>query len=210
MSFQNPIQYEKTATLSHNFLSRGGPKLVTVKSAPKWVKGNTLCVVQLVVDGNASKYFTENKSIADDFSHHVGRQVVLIGTGDAASGTNNLQIVPAEISAKELNIPEKVIEVVSSKKDNAEDEFFPSPVKKMLPTANDIAAKTRLCQSANMMRLCIKKATDISKELGLSECSQMSIANTLFRDSAGQFMEGMPLQAYSLEELGSGASSDEG
>ena len=69
------------------------------------------------------------------------------------------------------------------------------------------AAKKALCQSANLMRLAVKKANDIAVELGLGDDHRQGIATTLFLQNK-HFIDAMPLQPFTKEQLGYGASSE--
>jgi hypothetical protein len=74
----------------------------------------------------------------------------------------------------------------------------------------DREAKHFLCQAANLMRLCVKKANDISVELGLPDQHRQGIATTMFIQADRQgFIQAMPITAYTPEQLGFGASKAE-
>ena len=213
----NKSTQPKDPILSHNNLVKSGrPRLVVISEGPRWVKNGSLCVIKVIVDGVAHVYFTENKDIANKFSQHIGQSVVLIASGNSKQGTDSMEIQSAGIKASEL-IKQPVIDVVASKPapqwntvntsqspQNAPQQEIESPEPK------DRAAKVFLCQAANLMRLCVKKANDISVELGLSETHRQGIATTLFiqADRQGHIFK-MPVSAYSPDQLGWGASKAE-
>jgi len=71
-------------------------------------------------------------------------------------------------------------------------------------------AKRFLCQAANLMRLCVKKANDIAVELNLPEQHRQGIATTLFIQADRQgHIPAMPIDPYKPEQLGFGASKAE-
>jgi hypothetical protein len=190
----------KDPPLYHSNLVKGGPKLVSIKSAPKWVKQNTLCVIELIVDGVVHVYFTENRDIASKFQQYVGKSVVLIASGNSKQKTDSMEIQPAGVPASSLpaaqsapQSPQKAPESVVSAAKTPERE-----------------AKEFLCKAANLMRLCVKKANDIAVEMDLSSEHRQGIASSLFinADRHG-FVAAMPINPYKPEQLGFGASKAE-
>jgi hypothetical protein len=193
----------KAPVLSHFTLAKNGPKLVSVKSPPKWVKSNSLCVIELIVDGVAHVYFTENKDIASKFQQYVGKSVVLIASGNSKQKTDSMEIQPAGVPASSLptapapqntpQSPQKAPESVVAAAKTPERE-----------------AKEFLCKAANLMRLCVKKANDIAVEMDLSSEHRQGIASSLFinADRHG-FVAAMPINPYKPEQLGFGASKAE-
>lgn len=208
MSFQPANEKKKDPILNHFGLVKQGPKLVGVRSAPKWVKNNTLCVIELSVDGVNHVYFTNNRDISDKFSQVVGKQVVLIASGNSKQGTDSMEIQEAGVPASQIQQPQQsVAKPVSSFTTTTPAQ----PVQQhAAPIHKDLDAKKYLCQAANLMRLCVKKANDIAVELGLPDAHRQVIASGLFinADRAG-FIPTMPISAYSSEELGMGASKAE-
>jgi hypothetical protein len=189
----------KAPVLSHFTLAKNGPKLVAVKSPPKWVKSNSLCVIELIVDGVAHVYFTENKDIASKFQQYVGKSVVLIASGNSKQKTDSMEIQPAGVPASSLPAAQSVPQQVQK------------PVEKVItaPAHPDKDAKQFLCQAANLMRLCVKKANDIAVELNLPEQHRQGIATTLFINGDKQgYIASMPITAYTPEQLGFGASKE--
>jgi hypothetical protein len=190
----------KAPVLSHYTLAKNGPKLVSVKSPPKWVKQNSLCVIELIVDGVAHVYFTENKDIASKFQQYVGKSVVLIASGNSKQKTDSMEIQPAGVPASSLPAAQSA------------PQSPQKPVEKVItaPSHPDKDAKQFLCQAANLMRLCVKKANDISVELGLPDQHRQGIATTMFIQADRQgFIQAMPITAYTPEQLGFGASKAE-
>jgi hypothetical protein len=190
----------KAPVLSHFTLAKNGPKLVAVKSPPKWVKNNSLCVIELIVDGVAHVYFTENKDIASKFQQYVGKSVVLIASGNSKQKTDSMEIQPAGVPASSLPAVQSVPQQAQK------------PAEKVItaPAHPDKDAKQFLCQAANLMRLCVKKANDISVELGLPDQHRQGIATTMFIQADRQgFIQAMPITAYTPEQLGFGASKAE-
>jgi hypothetical protein len=193
----------KSPPLYHSTLAKNGPKLVAVKSAPKWVKQNTLCVIELIVDGVVHVYFTENRDIASKFQQYVGKSVVLIASGNSKQKTDSMEIQPAGVPASSLpNAPAAQSAPQSPQK----------PVETVItaPVHRDKEAKQFLCQAANLMRLCVKKANDIAVELNLPEQHRQGIATTLFIQADRQgHISAMPITAYTPEQLGFGSSKAE-
>jgi hypothetical protein len=190
----------KAPVLSHFTLAKNGPKLVAVKSPPKWVKNNSLCVIELIVDGAAHVYFTENKDIASKFQQYVGKSVVLIASGNSKQKTDSMEIQPAGVPASSLP-------AVQSAPQSPQ-----KPTEKVItaPAHPDKDAKQFLCQAANLMRLCVKKANDIAVELNLPDQHRQGIATTMFIQADRQgFIQAMPITAYTPEQLGFGASKAE-
>jgi hypothetical protein len=190
----------KSPPLYHSTLAKNGPKLVAIKSAPKWVKQNTLCVIEVIVDGVVHVYFTENRDIASKFQQYVGKSVVLIASGNSKQKTDSMEIQPAGVPASSLpaaqnapQSPQKPVETVIT-----------------APVHRDKEAKQFLCQAANLMRLCVKKANDIAVELNLPEQHRQGIATTLFIQADRQgHISAMPITAYTPEQLGFGSSKAE-
>ncbi len=190
----------KAPVLSHFTLAKNGPKLVVIKSPPKWVKSNSLCVIELIVDGVAHVYFTENKDIASKFQQYVGKSVVLIASGNSKQKTDSMEIQPAGVPASSLPAAQSAPQQAQK------------PAEKVItaPAHPDKDAKQFLCQAANLMRLCVKKANDIAVELNLPEQHRQGIATTMFIQADRQgFIQAMPITAYTPEQLGFGASKAE-
>jgi hypothetical protein len=196
----------KSPPLYHSTLAKNGPKLVAVKSAPKWVKNNQLCVIELIVDGVVHVYFTENRDIASKFQQYVGKSVVLIASGNSKQKTDSMEIQPAGVPASSLP-------AATSKSELQSQSNMPQkPVETVItaPVHRDKEAKQFLCQAANLMRLCVKKANDIAVELNLPEQHRQGIATTLFIQADRQgHISAMPITAYTPEQLGFGASKAE-
>jgi hypothetical protein len=193
----------KSPPLYHSTLAKNGPKLVAVKSAPKWVKQNTLCVIELIVDGVVHVYFTENRDIASKFQQYVGKSVVLIASGNSKQKTDSMEIQPAGVPASSLpNAPAPQNTPQSPQK-------APQSVVEAAKTP-EREAKRFLCQAANLMRLCVKKANDIAVELNLPEQHRQGIATTLFIQADRQgHIPAMPIDPYKPEQLGFGSSKAE-
>jgi hypothetical protein len=201
----------KAPVLSHFTLAKNGPKLVAVKSPPKWVKNNSLCVIELIVDGVAHVYFTENKDIASKFQQYVGKSVVLIASGNSKQKTDSMEIQPAGVPASSLPAAPTQSKPVTWNTINT-SQSPQKPLEKVVtaPTHPDKDAKQFLCQAANLMRLCVKKANDIAVELNLPEQHRQGIATTLFIQADRQgHISAMPITAYTPEQLGFGASKAE-
>lgn len=192
----NKSTQPKDPILSHSQLVKSGrPRLVVISEGPKWVKNGSLCVIKVIVDGVPHVYFTENKEIANKFSQHIGQSVVLIASGNSKQGTDSMEIQSAGIKASEL-----IKEAPQSPHKTPEPQI-------KAPEAQDREAKVFICKAANLMRLCVKKANDIAVELALPDAHRQGIATTLFiqADRHG-FISSMPVQAYTPDQLGWGAS----
>lgn len=201
MSFQQPNDRPKDPALSHYTLVKTGPKLVGIKSAPKWVKNNSLCVIEVSVDGVKHVYFTDNQQIASKFAQFVGKQVVLIASGNSKQKTDSMEIQEAG------SVPQRqVTQKPASSSDNTPKVETPKSEPPKI-SSEDIQAKRYLCQAANLMRLCVKKANDISVEMGLPNEHRQGMATTFFIqcDRRG-LIDSMPISPYSPEELGYGSS----
>ncbi len=201
----------KAPVLSHFTLAKNGPKLVAVKSPPKWVKNNSLCVIELIVDGVAHVYFTENKDIASKFQQYVGKSVVLIASGNSKQKTDSMEIQPAGVPASSLPAaPTQSKPVTWNTINTSQSPQKPAEKVVTAPPHPDKDAKQFLCQAANLMRLCVKKANDIAVELNLPEQHRQGIATTLFIQADRQgHISAMPITAYTPEQLGFGASKAE-
>ncbi len=201
----------KAPVLSHFTLAKNGPKLVAVKSPPKWVKNNSLCVIELIVDGVAHVYFTENKDIASKFQQYVGKSVVLIASGNSKQKTDSMEIQPAGVPASSLPAaPTQSKPVTWNTINTSQSPQKPAEKVVTAPPHPDKDAKQFLCQAANLMRLCVKKANDIAVELNLPEQHRQGIATTMFIQADRQgFIQAMPITAYTPEQLGFGASKAE-
>jgi len=190
----------KSPVLSHFSLAKNGPKLVVIKSPPKWVKANTLCVIELIVDNVPHVYFTENRDISEKFQQYVGKSVVLIASGNSKQKTDSMEIQPAGVPASSLPAPQNA------------PQSPQKPVETVItaPVHRDKEAKQFLCQEANLKRLCVKKDNDIAVELNLPEQHRQGIATTLFIQADRQgHISAMPITAYTPEQLGFGASKAE-
>ena len=200
MSFQNPNQREKDPIINHSSLVKSGVKLLTIATAPKTITRKAdqkrFHMVSLDIDGVMHTYFIPNKEIEDRLRQYIGKTVVVIASGNDKQGTATMEIQAAMVKASTLDKP------VVERKPMAE------PVKN--PEPKDREAKAFLCQAANLMRLCVKKANDIAVELDLPNEHRQGIASSLFiqADRSG-FTFKMPISAYTPEELGWGASKAE-
>ena len=200
MSFQNPNQREKDPIINHSSLVKSGPKLLTIATAPKTIVRKAdqkrFHMVSFDIDGVVHTYFIPNKDIEENLKQYVGKTVVVIASGNDKQGTATMEIQAAMVKASTLDKP------VIERKPTAE------PVKN--PEPKDREAKAFLCQAANLMRLCVKKANDIAVELDLPNEHRQGIASSLFiqADRSG-FTFKMPISAYTPEELGWGASKAE-
>lgn len=200
MSFQNPNQREKDPIINHSTLVKSGPKLLTIATTPKTITRKAdqkrFHMVSLDVDGVMHTYFIPNKDIEESLKQYVGKTVVVIASGNDKQGTATMEIQAAMVKASTLDKP------VVERKPTAE------PIKN--PEPKDREAKAFLCQAANLMRLCVKKANDIAVELDLPNEHRQGIASSLFiqADRSG-FTFKMPISAYTPEELGWGASKAE-
>ena len=200
MSFQNPNQREKDPTIKHSDLVKRGPKLLAIATTPKTITRRAdqkrFHMVTFDIDGVMHTYFIPNKDIEDNLKQYVGKTVVVTASGNEKQGTATMEIQAAMVKASTLDKP------VIERKPTAE------PVKN--PEPKDREAKAFLCQAANLMRLCVKKANDIAVELDLPNEHRQGIASSLFiqADRSG-FTFKMPISAYTPEELGWGASKAE-
>ena len=217
MSFQKPNQNrEKTPTINHSDLVKNGPKLVAIKSVPKVITRKTdqkrFHLVTIEVNGVDHTYFIPNKEIEDAFKEHVGKTVVLIASGNDKQGTATMEIQAAMVKGSSLPTtaqPQdglKTEAALSSQMNGL--EAFQIPQEKIVkPEPKDREVKVFLCQASNLMRLCVKKANDIAVELDLPNEHRQGIATSLFiqADRSGHTFK-MPIQPYTPEELGYGAS----
>lgn len=186
----------KDPILSHNQLVKiGRPRLVVISEGPRWVKNGSLCVIKVIADKVPHVYFTENRDIANKFSQYVGQSVVLIASGNSKQGTDAMEIQSAGVKASEL-----------VEKSPQSPQIAPQQEIKPLES-KDREAKVFICKAANLMRLCVKKANDIAVELALPDLHRQGIATSMFiqADRHG-FISAMPIQAYTPEQLGWGAS----
>lgn len=204
MSFQKPNQHkEKTPTIQHAELVKNGPKLVTIKSVPKVITRKTdqkkFHLVTIEVNGVDHTYFIPNKEIEDSLKEHVGKTVVLIASGNDKQGTATMEVQAAMVKASALEQGKQ--QEVPREPQKPAGEAIKNPEPK------DREAKVFLCQAANLMRLCVKKANDIAVELDLPNEHRQGIAGSLFiqADRSGHTFK-MPIQPYTPEELGYGAS----
>jgi hypothetical protein len=200
----------KAPVLSHFTLAKNGPKLVAVKSPPKWVKNNSLCVIELIVDGVAHVYFTENKDIASKFQQYVGKSVVLIASGNSKQKTDSMEIQPAGVPASSLPAaPTQSKPVIWNTINTSQSPQKPAEKVVTAPAHPDKDAKQFLCQAANLMRLCVKKANDIAVELDLPNEHRQGIASSLFinADRHG-FVSSMPITPYKPDQYGWGSSKE--
>jgi|688.fasta_scaffold212264_2 hypothetical protein len=209
MAYQNTNNKPKDPTLYHSALVKDGPKLVTVMNAPKMVKNNTLCLVELLVDGVKHVYWVDTPEIKSGFESHVGQQVVLMASGNSKQGTARMEFQLAGVPATQIAQPAQPVQPVATAPAVSQPAAFRvvAPEQKPPQQKSDRETKTFLCQAANLMRLCVKKANDIKIELGLPDEHRQGIATTLFiqADRKG-FIDSMPINPYTPEELGFGAS----
>jgi hypothetical protein len=217
MSFQKPNQknYDKTPSLHHGDLVKNGPKLVTIKSVPKVIVRKAdqkkFHLVTVEVGGVDHTYFIPNKDIEDGFKEYVGKTVVLIASGNEKQGTATMEIQAAMVKGSTLTQP--IIDVAASKPAQwqtvATSPQKPAGEAIKNPEPKDREVKVFLCQAANLMRLCVKKANDIAVELDLPNEHRQGIASGLFiqADRAGHTFK-MPIQPYTPEQLGWGSSKE--
>jgi len=203
MSFQKPNQNrEKTPTINHSDLVKNGPRLVTIKSVPKVITRKTdqkrFHLVTLEVNGVDHTYFIPNKEIEDSLKEHVGKTVVLIASGNDKQGTATMEIQAAMVKGSALA------------QEPPREPQKPAGEAIKNPEPKDREVKVFLCQAANLMRLCVKKANDIAIELDLPNEHRQAISASLFiqADRSGHTFK-MPIQPYTPEELGYGASKAE-
>ena len=204
MAFQNPNQFKKDPTLSHSALVKRQATLVKVLTAPKTINtkdGRTFTIVDLEVDGVKHAHFIDSDEIRAGFIQHVGQQVVLIASGNSKNRTAKIEFQSAGFSGSNL---------LKSQPEQAPVAPKIAPKTVSAPTHNDKAVKQYLCQAANLMRLCVKKANDIAVEMGLPPEHRQGIATTMFIQSDRKgFVDLMPISAFSPEELGFGSSKAE-
>ena len=215
MAFQNPNQREKDPIINHSTLVKGGPKLLTIATTPKTITrkadGKRFHMITLSLDGVNHTYFIPNQSIEEAFKQYVGKTVVVIASGNDKQGTATMEIQAAMVKASQLTQP--VIEVAASKPaqwqtvNTSQSPQKPAGEAIKNPEPKDREVKVFLCQAANLMRLCVKKANDIAVELDLPNEHRQGIASSLFiqADRSGHTFK-MPIQPYTPEELGYGAS----
>ena len=214
MAFQNTNNRPKDPTIYHSALVKDGPKLVTVMGAPKMVKNNTLCLVELMIDGVKHVYWIDTPEIKAGFDKHIGQQVVLMASGNSKQGTAKMEFQLAGVPATQIPQPQpQTVSVAVTPVQSQPVQFVNVPVNQVVTKPaqdQDREAKVFLCKAANLMRLCVKKANDIKVEMGLSQEHRQGIATTLFiqADRKG-FIDNMPVTPYSPEELGFGASKSE-
>ncbi len=159
-------------------------------------------------NGTPHNYWTTNRDIVGDFQKHVGYEVVMHATGDDRMNTDNMKI---ERSGVPTNVAIERPATIAEKPQTPPQ----APVKP--PEAATAAAKTPereakrfLCQAANLMRLCVKKANDIAVELNLPEQHRQGIATTLFIQADRQgHIPAMPIEPYKPEQLGFGKPASE-
>lgn len=203
MAFQNPNQREKDPIINHSTLVKGGPKLLTIATTPKTITrksdGKRFHMITLSLDGVNHTYFIPNKDIEEAFKQYVGKTVVVIASGNDKQGTATMEIQAAMVKASELG--------QDKHQDIPREPQKPAGEAIKNPEPKDREAKAFLCQAANLMRLCVKKANDIAVELDLPNEHRQGIATTLFiqADRQGHIFK-MPISAYSPEDLGWGAS----
>jgi hypothetical protein len=175
--------------------------LVKVLTAPKTINtkdGRTFTIVDLEIDGVKHAHFIDSDEIRAGFIQNVGQQVVLIASGNSKSGSAKIDFQSAGIPASKL--PQQT--PVTAPK--IEPKIVSAPIH------NDKAVKQYLCQAANLMRLCVKKANDIAIEMGLPPEHRQGIATTLFIQSDRKgFVDLMPISAFTPQELGFGSSKAE-
>jgi len=208
MSFQKPNQqqHKKDPILNHSDLVKNGVKLVTIKSVPKVITRKSdqkrFHMVTIEVNGADHTYFIPNKEIEDALKEHVGKSVVLIASGNDKQGTATMEIQAAMVKGSALG--------QDKQQDSPREPQKPAGEAIKNPEPKDREVKVFLCQAANLMRLCVKKANDIAVELDLPNEHRQGIASGLFiqADRAGHTFK-MPIQPYTPEELGYGASKDE-
>jgi hypothetical protein len=208
MSFQKPNQqqHKKDPILNHGDLVRNGVKLVTIKSVPKVITRKSdqkrFHMVTIEVNGADHTYFIPNKEIEDALKEHVGKSVVLIASGNDKQGTATMEIQAAMVKGSAL--------AQEKQQDAPREPQKPAGEAIKNPEPKDREAKVFLCQAANLMRLCVKKANDIAIELDLPNEHRQGIATSLFiqADRSGHTFK-MPIQPYSPEDLGYGASKAE-
>jgi hypothetical protein len=203
MAFQNPNQREKDPIINHSTLVKGGPKLLTIATTPKTITrkadGKRFHMITLSLDGVNHTYFIPNQSIEEAFKQYVGKTVVVIASGNDKQGTGTMEIQAAIGKAWELG--------QNKQQDIPREPQKPAGEAIKNPEPKDREAKAFLCQAANLMRLCVKKANDIAVELDLPNEHRQGIASSLFiqADRSGLTFK-MPINAYSPEDLGWGAS----
>lgn len=208
MSFQKPNQqqHKKDPILNHSDLVKNGVKLVTIKSVPKVITRKSdqkrFHMVTIEVNGADHTYFIPNKEIEDALKEHVGKSVVLIASGNDKQGTATMEIQAAMVRGSTLE--------QDRQQDGPREPKKPAGEAIKNPEPKDREVKVFLCQAANLMRLCVKKANDIAVELDLPNEHRQGIATSLFiqADRSGHTFK-MPIQPYTPEELGYGASKAE-
>lgn len=186
----------------------GRPLLVTIKKI-KWVEKQSSYVAELIYNDALHSYWTNNRDIVEGFQKHENQRVCLIASGNQKQKTDTMQFQPAGIPASSL----PPVNPIGPRPTPQNTPQSPQkPVEKVIevPVRQDKDAKHFLCQAANLMRLCVKKANDIAVELNLPEQHRQGIATTLFIQADRQgYIKGMPITAYTPEQLGFGSSKAE-
>jgi len=204
MGFQQPNNRAKSPSLWHSELVKQ-PRLVTVKSL-KFIQKLDKFVAELIVDGVEHAYWINKPEIKAALEGYIGQQVVLIGSGNDKQGTESLEVQSAGQSGASIPQP------ATNKWGTPAAQH---PVQQSAPVQQPVhvqaqalhggerAAKQFLCQASNLMRLCIKKAHDIKVEFDLPDEHRQGIATTLFiQADRGGHIAGMPIQPFTLEQLG--------
>jgi len=182
---------QSAPALYHSALVKMGPTVMTIKSAPRYVKNGTLCVTTVLVNGQEQGLFAENETIAQTLGGYVGQQVTVIASGSRDSATLTVQPAGQQQAAPQQAPQQQAAQPASNQ------------------GSGDLrGAKVFFCQGANLMRLAVKKANDIAVELGLPDEHRQGIATTLFIQADRQgLLATMPIDPFTPQELGWGAAS---
>jgi hypothetical protein len=196
----NGGERQRNRSIFHSELVKRGGTNLTIKSAPRWVKNNTMCVCTVVDNGEECGLFIDSEQIEEALKSHVGQEVFVIASGSKKAGDAMVVIQPVgqgHPAPAQRGFPQQQTSQPTSHQ--------PATTS---PSANIRDAKVFFCQGANLMRLAVKKANDIAVELGLPNEHRQGMATTFFiqAERAG-LLSSMPVDPFTPEELGWGASS---
>jgi hypothetical protein len=201
-----PQPYQNNPKIYHSQMAQQSPLLAFIKGPPKTMNkkdgSGQFSKVVLNINGIATDYYLPDTVDMQQLTIYAGTSVILRASGDDRQGTAQLTVEPAAGGAQ--------VQQPQQQAPAPQQPQRPAPQPAARPAAPQaqhgpslVTAKKHLCQSANLMRCCVKKSLDIGAEFDLPAAHVQGIASSLFieADRSG-FIETMPIDPFTPQDLG--------
>lgn len=185
------MAFQKNEKLWHSNLVKQSPLICTIDKVKsgKTKDGNPYTLAEITINRIKHDFFLPDSVDPDQFFNNQGNTVVLKASGSDRAGNARVSIEESDAQ------PSRPAEPA------ARQQSGPAPRSMSL-----LEAKTHLAKTANLMRCCVKKASDIATEFALLDAQMQAIASSLFISAERQgFVTAMPLEPFTPQDLGANA-----